>query len=148
MARALVPWTGRLPRTLDEVYREFDDLVTGFFGDQNGGRGMVAAPRTNIAETEQAFEVTIDLPGIKPEEVNVEICEGQLCVSGEHKEEKEQKGKTYHRVERHFGQFRRVIPLGAGVESDQVDATYKDGVLKITVPKSKEALSRRIEVKA
>lgn len=148
MARAMVPWTGRLPRTLNEMYREFDDLVSGFFGEQNGGRGMVAAPRTNIAETEQAYEVTMDLPGIKPDEVNVEFCEGQLCVSGEHKEEKEEKDKTYHRVERHFGQFRRVIPLGAGVESDKVDATYKDGVLKITVPKSKEALSRRIEVKA
>lgn len=147
MARGMVPWTGKLPRSFDEMRRDFDDLVGGLFGDQNG-REMVMVPRTNIAETEQAYEVTMDLPGIKPDEVNVEICEGQLCVSGEHREEKEEKGKTYHRVERHFGQFRRVLPLGAGIESDKVDANYKDGVLKITVPKSKEALSRKIQVKA
>ena len=148
MARAMVPWTARLPRSLDEMRREFDELVGGLFSEEDGSRGMVVAPRTNIAETEQAYEVTMDLPGIKPNEVNVEICEGQLCVSGEHKEEKEEKGKTYHRIERQHGQFRRVIPLGAGVEADQVAANYKDGVLKITVPKSKEALSRRIEVKS
>lgn len=148
MARGMVPWTGRLPRSFDEMRRDFDELLGGFFGEQDGGREMVMAPRTNIAETEQAFEVTMDLPGIKPDELNVEVCDGQLCVSGEHKDEKEEKGKTYHRIERHFGQFRRVIPLGAGVETEKVDANYKDGVLKIVVPKSKEALTRKITVKS
>jgi HSP20 family protein len=144
----MVPWTERLPRNFDQMRRDLDEFFGGFFGDQDGGRGMVMAPRTNIAETEQAYEVTMDLPGLKPDELNVEICEGQLCVSGEHKEEKEEKGKTYHRIERQHGQFRRVIPLGAGVEGDKIDANYKDGVLSITVPKSKESLSRRIKVKA
>jgi HSP20 family protein len=148
MAHALIPWRNRVPHSFDELRHDFDEWMGGLWGDQNGSREFVNAPRTNIAETEQAYEVTMDLPGIKPSEVNVEICEGHLCVSGEHKEEKEEKGKTYHRVERQYGQFRRVIPLGAGVESDKVDAKYKDGVLKISVPKSKEALSHRIEVKA
>ena len=148
MSRAMVPWTDRLPRNFDQMRRDLDEFFGGFFGDQDGGRGTFVAPRTNIAETEQAYEVTMDLPGMKPDELNVEICEGQLCVSGEHKEEKEDKGKTYHRIERQHGQFRRVIPLGAGVEGDKIDANYKDGVLTITVPKSKESLSRRIKVKA
>jgi HSP20 family protein len=106
------------------------------------------APRVNVAETEKAYEVTMELPGIEPKEVKVEVHEGMLSVSGEKKEEKEEKGKTFHRVERHYGSFRRVIPLELPVNREKVEAKYHEGVLTITVPKMPEAETKRIEVKA
>jgi HSP20 family protein len=106
------------------------------------------APRVNVAETEKAYEVTMELPGIEPKEVKVEVHEGLLSVSGEKKEEKEEKGKTFHRVERHFGAFQRVIPLEVPVNREKVEAKYQEGVLTITVPKMPQAETKRIEVKA
>ncbi|MDY0165104.1 MAG: Hsp20/alpha crystallin family protein [Thermoguttaceae bacterium] len=94
------------------------------------------------------YEITLDLPGLKPDEVNVELKENQLWVSGERRHEAEEKGKTYHRIERAYGQFRRVIPLASQVKTDAIEAEYHDGVLRITVPKSEAAQPKRIEVKS
>jgi HSP20 family protein len=106
------------------------------------------APRVNVAETEKAYEVTMELPGIQPKEVKVEVQEGMLIVSGEKREEKEEKGKVFHRVERHFGAFRRMVPLELPVNREKVEAIYHEGVLTITVPKMPGAEAKRIEVKA
>ena len=101
-----------------------------------------------VAETDKGYEVKMDLPGIDPKDLTVEIREGSLWVSGERKEEKEEKGKTFHWVERHYGAFRRVIPLDLPVDREKVEAKYHDGVLKISVAKMPEAETKRIEVKA
>ena len=105
-------------------------------------------PHANVAETEAAYEVTMDLPGIDSKEMSVEFHEGSLWVSGERKEEKEEKGKTFHRVERHYGSFRRAIPFEFPIEREKVEAKYHDGVLKIMVPKKPEAKTQKIEVKS
>jgi HSP20 family protein len=105
-------------------------------------------PKADIAETDKGYEVTMDLPGIDPKDLTVEVREGSLWVSGERKEEKEEKGKTYHRVERHYGAFRRAIPLDLPVNREKVEAKYHDGVLKISVAKMPGAETKRIEVKA
>ena len=105
------------------------------------------APRMNLAETDGAFEATIELPGLKPEEVKVEIHGGVLKVSGEKKEEKEEKGKTWHRVERRTGSFLRTLPLPSPVDETKVEARFEEGVLKVIVPKTEESKPRRIEVK-
>ena len=104
-------------------------------------------PKLDLVESEGAFEVTVDLPGMKPEEVNVELKNGQLWITGEMKEEKEEEGKTYHRIERHVGEFRRVLPLPTAVKEEEIEAKFTEGVLKITVPKSEEAKTKHIEVK-
>ncbi len=158
MVKALTPWTGsrpvtpfgtRGPRWFDDLRHEMDDLLEQFFGAEDGGReGVMFAPRANVAETEREYEITLDLPGLKPEEVNVELKENQLWVSGERRHEAEEKGKTYHRIERAYGQFRRVIPLTSQVKTDAIAAEYRDGVLRITVPKHEAAQPKRIEVKA
>ena len=149
MSSFLVPWDIRTPRMLDGLHRDMNRVINEFFGEENGGEHrMCVTPQTNVAETEKEYEITLDLPGLKPEEFNVELCEGQLRVSGERKQETEEKGKTYHRVERRYGQFRRVIPLEANVDADNIQAEYTDGVLRVSVPKKETSQPKRIEVKA
>lgn len=144
----LSPWDIRFPRIFEDFRREMDELFQSFFGSEQGSQLAVFAPTTNVAETDRAYEVTVDLPGVKPEEVSVELKDGQLWITGERKHETEEKGKTYHRIERAYGQFRRVLPLGQNVDPDKITAEYKDGVLRIEVPKSEAALPKKIPVKS
>lgn len=104
-------------------------------------------PTTDVVETDKAFEVTVDLPGMKPEELAIELKNGQLWINGEKKEEKEEKGKTYHRMERYYGSFQRVVPLPTAVDEEKIAADYKQGVLRVTLPKSEAVQPRHIEVK-
>jgi len=145
MFRTLVP---RSPRTnLRGFHEEVDNLIDNFFGNgENGGQLQTFAPRTNISETKDAFEVTVDLPGMKAEDVDVSIEDGVLSITGERTHEEETKEKHFHRVERSYGKFQRAFTLTAPVEEDQVQAAYKDGVLTITLPKSEKAKPRQISV--
>ncbi len=146
MTRAMVPWDVGTPPTFENFRQEMDRLMNRFIRPDLGDMGGFM-PRTNVAETENDYEVSVDLPGMKPEDVNIELRENQLWITGERKEEKEEKGKAFHRVERQYGQFRRVVPLAGPVESDKIDAQFKEGVLRVTVPKSEKAKPKRIEVK-
>jgi HSP20 family protein len=110
--------------------------------------GMKFVPEANVLETEKAVEVTLDLPGMKPEDVKLEVREGRLFVSGEKREEKEEKGKTFHRIERRSGAFLRAIPLPALVDDAKAEAKFAEGVLKVTLPKTAEAMPKMIPVKA
>lgn len=158
MTRALTPWVGgsRLaspwdlasPRWFENFRHEMDHLFEQFFGPETGRDAVLFAPRTNVAETDKEYEISVDLPGLKPEDFNVELKEGSLWITGERKEERQEEGKTYHRIERTYGQFRRVVPLDVPVEADKVRAEYKDGVLRIAVPKTEAAQPKKIPVKA
>lgn len=150
MTRTMVPWSERLPRTLGRLERDFGRMLEGFFGDENRWTNFEEAfvPTVNVAETAAGVEITAELPGMKPEDFNVEIKNGALWISGEKKTEKEEQGKSFYRVERSFGEFRRVIPLPTAVAEDKVSAEYKAGVLRVTVPKTAEAQPKRIEVKS
>ncbi|MBL8848797.1 MAG: Hsp20/alpha crystallin family protein [Planctomycetaceae bacterium] len=132
---------------LDDFRKEMDQMVSRFFS--GAGEHPIGnwSPRVNVAEAEDAYDVTADLPGLKPEDVNVEVKNGDLLISGERHGEHEEHGKTWHRVERHSGSFRRMIRLGDDVSADKVSAEYKDGVLKVHVPKSESAKSRKVEVR-
>ncbi len=147
MTRTLAPWT-RFPRNIAELETEFPKWMTEFFTPETGMFGKFDfLPEVNVAETEKAVEVTMELPGMKPEEVKVEILEGRLWITGEKKEEKEEKGKTFHRIERRAGQFRRVLPLPTKVEAERVEAQMNEGVLKIVLPKAAEVRPKAIPVK-
>ncbi len=158
MLRSLVPWrerpvvpsTDRYLNVFDQMEREMQDLVGKFWGGDGGQLVPKTefAPRVDMIENENGFEVKVDLPGLKPEEVTVEYRKGALWISGERKEEKEEKGETYHRIERSYGEFRRVLPLPAEVVEDKIEAKFSEGVLNITVPKTEEIKPRQIEVKA
>jgi len=148
MTRTLVPFTSRLPRLWGDFEREMEDTMRHMFdGDGGESAGMLTfAPNLNVAETENGYEISVDLPGIKPEEVNVEFKDGALWISGERKHEAEEKDKTFHRIERHYGSFRRVIRLGTDVNPESIDANFKDGVLTVKAAKTESARPKRIEV--
>ncbi len=110
--------------------------------------GRLFTPELDVAETDTSVEVSAELPGMKPEEINVEVHSGQLWISGEKKEQKEEKGKTFHRVERRYGSFRRVLPVPASVDPEKVEASFHEGVLKITLTKTEEAKAKHVEVKS
>lgn len=145
MSMEITPWKSRLSNSIEQMRRDFDEALGGWFGDGAGGLRPFS-PQTNIAETENQYEVTVDLPGLKPDEVKVELVGNSLVISGERKQESETKDKTFHRVERSYGMFRRSFPLDQNVEAENISARFSNGVLTITVPKSQSALPRQIQV--
>jgi HSP20 family protein len=106
------------------------------------------APRSNVLESDKEYEITVDLPGMKADDIQVEIREGHLWIGGERKFEKAAEGKTYRRVGSYYGRFEETIPLEIPVNADKVHAEFKDGVLKLVVPKEEAAQPKRIEIKA
>ena len=104
-------------------------------------------PSLDLSETDAALEVRMDIPGMEAKEIDIQVNGNVLTVSGERKEEREEKGKTYHRVERSVGAFSRSITLPCVVKESAVDAQYKNGILTIKLPKTEEAKSRKITVK-
>ncbi len=148
MFRSMIPWRERFPVTVPRLEREMEDLMERFWG--NGGDWQLTrfTPSLNVSETDEVYTVSAELPGLKPEDVNVEFSAGALWISGNKQEESERKGETFHRVERRHGEFRRMVQLPTAVEENKVEAKFEHGVLTITVPKSKEAQAKRIPIKS
>ena len=104
------------------------------------------APVVDVYETDQDLVVKAELPGVKKENVEVSIRDNALHIKGEKKEEKEEKTETYHRVERVYGKFERVIPLPTDVKVEAAKAEFKDGVLEIRIPKAEGSKEKKIEI--
>lgn len=142
-------WFERGP--MGSLRQEIDELFEGFFGTPtNAGTADVNIPCINVAETEEAIEVTTDLPGIKAEDIDIEIRNAYLTISGqtsEAKETEEDNSRKYHRVERQTGSFSRLVHLPCEVQQDKIDAELKDGVLTVTMPKAEESKSKKITIK-
>jgi HSP20 family protein len=105
------------------------------------------APPVDIQETDKEFVVTADLPQMKKEDIKVGVENGILAIEGERHLEKEEKGKKFHRVERQYGRFVRHFNLPGEIDPARVQAQYKDGTLKVTLPKSTAAMPKTVEVK-
>lgn len=148
MARSLRPWRGTGIRPLDDLYKEMDSLVQHFFNDEGTNGNTAFVPRLNVAESEGSYEVSVDLPGLRPEDVTVEVHDNQLTISGKRESAKEEQSKTFHRVERQYGDFRRVITVPAAVDENGVSASYDHGVLTVLLPKSEKLKPTRIPVSA
>jgi HSP20 family protein len=101
-----------------------------------------------VSETAKAVIVKAEIPGMEAKDIDIAITGDVLTIRGERRQEKEEKDENTHLVERRYGSFSRSIGLPAEVEADKVDATYKNGVLKITMTKTKKASQKKIEVKA
>lgn len=130
------------------MQRELEELIARFWNPESGGAEAGAiSPRVDVVENDDAVEVTTDLPGIKPEEVEVELRDNCLVISAEHREEREEKtDQKFHRVERRRGSYSRSVWLPSPVDESQVEARLENGVLKVTLPKTNEAQKRRIKV--
>jgi HSP20 family protein len=131
-------------RIQDEVNRLFD----GFFG-RAGLRAdiePVFSPAIDIEETPEEFVVRADLPGLSQKDVKVSLMGDTLTLRGERRQESAHKEGNLHRVERLFGSFERSFTLGTPVRNDKVNATYRDGVLEVHVPKAEEARLKEVEV--
>lgn len=147
IARELFSTFGRDP--FRALQTEIDDMISRFAAREGTGIAEEAyLPSLDMSETDGELQIKMDVPGIKPEEVDVEVSGNTIRVRGEHKEEKEEKGRTYHRVERRTGSFFRSIELPCDVKQDKVVADYKDGVLKITLPKSEVIKPHKVTVKS
>lgn len=104
-------------------------------------------PAVDIAETKDDFQVKVEIPGMNKDDLKIKLQENVLTVQGEKKQEKETKEQNYHRMERSYGSFCRSFRLTSPVRQDKIDASYKDGVLSINLPKAEEAKTKEIEIK-
>lgn len=129
--------------------RQMDRLFSDFFPEVPNGFPALAegALLVDLAETPESVVVKAEVPGIELKDLDISIVGETLYIKGEKKEEKEEKGKTWHRVERSYGAFARAVTLPAPVKQDKIEATVKDGVLTVTLPKAEEAKARKIAIK-
>ncbi len=135
----------------NQVDRMFHDFQTGFWQPPflrpfpdiksfwRGGLGVNITPATDIVEKDKAFEVTAELPGLDAKNIDVQLANGMLTIKGEKQEEKEEKTKDRYVSERRYGSFRRALQVPGGVDAEKIEASYKSGVLTVTLPKSPEA---------
>ncbi len=157
--RAAVPAAWRPFESLrHEVDRLFEDFDRGFwrfpsrspFDIEPFWRRGVTAPVVDIVEREKDYQVAAELPGIEEKDVEVKVTDDVMTIKGEKKEEKEEKKKDYYLSERRYGAFQRSFSLPDGVDADKIEASFKKGVLTVTLPKKPEAIKpeRKVEVKA
>lgn len=136
---------------LDEVQNRLGSFFGGTFprfGNGNGGLKLADwSPQVDITEDEKEYLVKADLPEMKKDEIKVNVENGVLSVSGERKAEKEEKNKKFHRIERSYGSFLRSFTLPEDADGAKVAAEFKDGVLKVHLPKSSAAKPKAVEVK-
>jgi HSP20 family protein len=140
--------------------REMDRLFDDFFAPAEGrsfapaaqgqaqAQGMIM-PSLDVHETEQAYVVSAELPGIDPKDVEINLDDNALTLRGEKRSERNEEDGGRRYTERSYGRFERTIPFGAEVDADRVEASFENGVLKVTLPKNTQAKdkSRRIEIK-
>jgi len=133
----------------NEIEHMFDSVLGRTFGTMlRNGANEKFLPSIDLAENADSYEVAVDLPGLKPEEVKVELHEGQLVISGKRELSNERKEKNYHYVERSSGSFLRSVTLPGEVDHDKIDAQYENGVLRIKLPKSVKAQPKKIEIRS
>jgi len=104
-------------------------------------------PVIDISETEKEYMVTGEIPGVDAKDLDVTLTDGILTIKGEKKQENEEKEENYHRIERRYGSFERSFRIPEKVKTDKLDATYKDGVFKLSLPKAEVVEAKKIEVK-
>lgn len=139
-----------LPTDILSMQREINKMFDGFF--RTGFRdddGFISSwvPAVDIAEHDNEYVVKVELPGVTKDDVKITMQDNILTIRGEKKEEKESKESSWHRVERSYGAFQRSFTLPTTVKADKIEATYKDGILSIMLPKAEEARPKQIEVK-
>ena len=143
---AIVRWDP--VRELDSLQGDMNRLFDGFFQNRTGsGAGHRRwIPAMDLAETEDHLVLRADLPGVSEDDVDIEIKDGVLTVTGERKAEHEEKSEGFYRVERAFGSFSRSLSLPQGIDASAVSASFDRGVLEVRIPKPAERKATRVEI--
>ena len=141
--RTLAPWGGNLRR---EMERFFDRFVEPF-GEPFETMGGEWVPKVDVAETKDAMVVKAEMPGVDPKDIEVTFMGDLLTLKGEREKATEEKEERYHRMERTYGAFFRTVRLPMAVDGSKVTATFKNGVLVVTLPKTPAAKGTLIPVK-
>lgn len=137
---------------IKELWDLQEDFNRLFFGPRQGGKrqegeeGALWAPTVDICEDKEAVKIYTELPGIKKEDVKINVEEGMLTIKGERKFSDEKRKGDYYRIERSYGMFSRSFSLPTNVEPEKIKANMKDGVLEILLPKKEEAKPKEIEI--
>lgn len=163
MRKSLIPWRKeRTPTAVArreeelpilDLRRHMNDLFDSFFDDfergfdrplpgfARGSRDLT--PRMDVSETDTEVVVSADLPGLEEKDLQVTVDQGLLTLRGVRQEEREEKKRSYHLMERSYGEFQRAIPLPAGIDEGRIKAAFKKGVLTVHLPKLPEAQSKK-----
>jgi len=150
----VIPWRKNRQVEMSPIQHEVNRLFEDFFrlpdmwGDLERAHGLGFMPAVDVRETDKEVLVEAELPGVDPKEVQLEIENGALHLSGERTHVEERKDRGYLHTERFYGRFERYLPLPDSIDKDNVEAAYKNGVLKIKIAKHPDAAPRKIEVKA
>lgn len=148
MAWDVTPW--KPFRELERVRREMDRFWDSFFEDRparRGEEGREWLPSLDVSETDKDIVVRAEIPGIDPKDIDISLTNDLLTIKGEKQQEKEEKDENYHLVERSYGSFTRSVRIPGQVQNDKIGASYKNGILKVTLPKSEEAKKKEIKIK-
>ena len=136
---------GNLFNLHNEMGRLFGDLLSSQDSDVNAENASWM-PTVDISETEQGFEIHAELPGVKESDLNVSVTDNQLTIKGEKQAEEKTDDKNFHRVERRYGSFQRSFTLPRQVDTSEIKAGYKDGILTLTIPKAEDAMPTEISI--
>jgi HSP20 family protein len=145
---------GRMLALQTDINRAFDHFWRSFASPmvpwEMGALFEKAMPRMEVSETDREIEISAELPGMSETDLDVSVTKDALKIKGEKKSEREENGKDFYLRERSYGAVQRVIPLPDGLDIESVKATFKNGVLNVSIPKTEEALAqvKRIPVKA
>ncbi len=140
MKRELVRRSGL--QVFDALQDDMSRMLDNFW--ESRSTGIELNPQVDIAETDSDIIVKAEIPGVDPKDIDISFLDGTLTIKGEKKEEKEEKDKSYHHVERSYGSFKRTIDLPAHVNIDGVEAKNHQGVLEITLPKMEKAKTKKV----
>lgn len=153
----LVKWTPRSltrwspARDFSDFDREFERMMSWVFGDRDGqlaSEPRSLSPAMDVVEEKDHYKVRFDLPGLNKEDIDITFQDGVLTLKGETKSEKESEEGRVHRKERFSGSFYRTLRLPETVDADKMEATFKNGVLELTLPRVPEPQARKIEIRS
>ena len=126
--------------------KRFSDIMDEFFNDAVSTRRDSFVPSIDVSETEDKFLITAELPGMNKEDININLENNRLSISGERTFKHQEEGKTFHRVETKYGSFERSFQLPDNVDQESISASYDNGLLEISIQKSEEEVKKQIEI--
>ena len=153
--RSLIRWNPRNEVTVNDPFETLEQMVEELWNSwpftnsrRTGDGGPLLRPAMDVVENDKEVSLRLDLPGLKPEDVNVSIDDHVLTISGQIGDTIEREGDRYHYRERRTGSFQRSLRLPSTVDTENVEASFENGVLTVTLPKLEQAQPKRITVKA